>query len=143
MPEPEPVKSGKTRSASSVPRHERMAKRRPAIQPSARSCSMATACSSSGATKARPTYAAVSFDVNREEIMHGLAADGMVVIQHQDEARRQTLDVVAQCDDEWHLRCRLGRFEQCESPGARFGEDHTDGGNVVMEEEQQVAIVFV
>ena len=35
--------------------------------------------------------------------MHGLAANGMVVIQHQDEARRQTLDVVAERDDERRL----------------------------------------
>ena len=35
--------------------------------------------------------------------MYGLATDGMVVIQHQDAARRQTLNLVAERDDERRL----------------------------------------
>ena len=78
-----------------------------------------------------------------EEIVHGFAANGMVVIQHQDAARGQTLKLIAERDHEWRLSCGVWRSEQREGLGARFGEDRADRGNEVTQEEQQVAVGFV
>ena len=78
-----------------------------------------------------------------QEIVHGFAMNSMVVIQHQDEARRQSLELVAEHDHEWRLRCRVWRLEQREFLGARSGEDRTDGGHEVMQENHQIAVVFI
>ena len=78
-----------------------------------------------------------------QEIVHGFAANGMVVIQHQDAARGQSLNLIAERDHEWRLSCRVWRSEQREGLGARFREDRADRGNEITQENHQVAVVFV
>jgi len=78
-----------------------------------------------------------------QKIMHGAVTDGIVVIQHQDHARRQSLKLIAERGHQWRLRCGVWRPEQREALGARFGEDRTDRGNEVPQENHQVAVARI
>ena len=78
-----------------------------------------------------------------QKIVHSRAMNEMVVIQHQDTARRQLLKLIAERNDEWRRRWRLRRPEQREGLGARCREDRTDRCNAVVQENHQVAVVFI
>ena len=78
-----------------------------------------------------------------QKIVHSFVTNGVVVIQHQDHAPRQSLKLIGERDHERRLGRRVWRSEQREGLGARFGEDRTDRGDEVTQENHQVAVAFI
>ena len=78
-----------------------------------------------------------------QKTVYGFVTHGIVVIQRQDHACRQSLKLIAERDHQRRLSCRVWRAAQREGLGARFGEHRTDRGNEVTQENHQVAVALI